>query len=267
MLIGFRCPKDKGCYEFDHCLTKCDDPCLPYPVLSHIIDNIRELKENVYSVTEVLKPVKLIVYSRLYDYYEKPYNLVYSTFGTAWHAMIDKQHKKLKSAGVDRYSSEEDNYFEHRLNIDGREVIIRGQPDEYDNLTDTLVDYKTLKFFWDVYNLKQGIWTGSTYHWQVNLYRRYRFPNCKSMKLIALIKDFNSRVEERGGKPIEKIDVPWIDDKSLDIMVEEKLRAIFQGEQFPEAVPDCRPDEHWNGNRCERYCPVRDFCTQWRRNK
>lgn len=265
MLVGFKCPKMDGSpVEFDYCLNQCEVTCLPVAVLYEIIDNIREIKPDVYSVTELLKPLRIIVYSRIFDYFENPFRMVFAIFGTAWHAMIERGHKKLREAGIERYSVEKENYFEHEINIEGRRFVIRGQPDEYDKKTDTLIDHKTIKYYYDLENMLNGYWQGTTYHWQINLYRRYKFPNCKEMKIVALIKDYNSKLEEQGIKQIETIKAPWIDDKTLDLYIEEKLRGIVMAEQNLDTIPDCRPDETWNTRRCRRHCPIRDFCPQHR---
>ena len=117
----------------------------------------REKKPGVFSVTELQSTPRIIAWERVNPYWIDPYSMIWATFGTAFHAMIEKYGRGLqKIDNGERYTFEKDNYFEKEMVVAGEKVILRGTPDQYEWTRQELTDYKTLKWFWDLYYLMKG---------------------------------------------------------------------------------------------------------------
>jgi len=274
--VGFICPLDGSKVPYDDCIHHCSDRCMELPILLDLMQQ-REKRDNVFSVTELQKPPRIAAWERLNDYYVDPYKGIWATFGTAYHAMVEKQKDKLIGLGRygnsgtgERYTFEQDNYFETPLTIDRRDVILRGTPDQYEWSRDVLTDYKTIKYYYDVmYLVEKKDWTNNSYKWQLNIYRRHRFPNCRNMQLQALVKDWNRGLYQKTGiNPIVTIPVPWVDDDVVDEHVTKSIREILIAMDDISKARDCTRDERWFDKqdkpvRCNEYCNVAGECPQF----
>jgi hypothetical protein len=261
---GFVCPLTSGHVGLDT-WDVCPSPCIELPILYALLEKERVVNPNRFSITEILKPPQVLALERAHDYWTDPMDLVWSTFGTSWHSMIESQKKRLISRGITGYSFEYDNRFEVPFDVDGKTVMVHGTPDQYFHPTDTLTDYKTLKYYWDVYYLQRGKWSDSHYGWQVNMYRRFRFPSCKHMQLVALIKDYNRKLRAKCGvSPIVKISVPFIKDAEVDEFVRARLRDHLIAESDITKARECTLEERWKDSlRCFEYCPCNVHCRQF----
>lgn len=267
-LCGFTCPKDGSNQKFGDCFNGCKSWCEDIPILLALSEGIRDIKENVYSVTEILNPPKVIYLSRTVDFYLSPYDMVWTTFGSAWHFVIERQKERLRELNHKEYSFEHENFFEVPIEIKEGTITLRGMPDQYNHQTHVLTDYKTLKFFYDLFYIKEKKdWSGSKYHWQVNMYRRFKFPDCKKMVIKALVKDYNRKLKnDKGIKPIETVEVPWIDDEEIDKFVHERAAEILKNLKDPTTIRDCSEQERWKDNiRCHEYCGLAAYCSQYKK--
>lgn len=268
--VGFLCVDDKQNRPYDYCIHSCQSRCMELPILLNIMQQ-REKRDNVFSVTELQKPPRIAAWERLNDYYADPFKGIWATFGTSFHLMVETQKQKLIELGKygekgegERYTLEHDNYLEIPLVVNGRDVILTGTPDQYEWSRGILTDYKTLKYYYDIqYLVERKDWNNNSYRWQLNMYRRYRFPNCKRMILQALIKDWNRSVAQKSGlPPIVRIEVPWIDDKVVDEHVTKSIGEILTAMDDIRTARNCTLDERWTNKqtgytvRCNEYCNV-----------
>lgn len=261
MLKGFSCPLDGGNKDFDFCFYKCQAKCTELPILFSLSSS-REVVPGVYSVTEILKPPRIVNYLRQVDYWSSPFDLIYMSLGSAFHSIVE-------SNGLDcpRHSFEDALAFRVPLDINGREIILTGKPDQYNEATDTLSDYKTSGYY-GIKLLTEGEWDDSTYKLQVNMYRRHRFPNCKKQQLVMLAKDFTRKMKQQGIQPIVTIQVPWMADEEVDLEEKTRLMDILEGETDWTKSRDCTPGERWKHKktgeliRCVNYCLLAPVCPQ-----
>jgi len=227
----------------------------------------RDVVPGVYSVTEILKPPRIVNYNRQVGHYANPFDLMFMQFGTAFHSIVEGQRDQCPGHQFERQL-----YFESTINLGDRDVILRGTPDQYDEKTDTLTDYKTAGYY-SVKLLMEGKWTDSDYQRQVNIYRRFRFPNCKMMKLVFLIKDYSRRLKHEGVPPLVTIQVPKIDDAELDTDIKVRLFDILAGESNWMDSRDCTDAERWKHHktgemiRCQDYCLVAPDCPQFNKEE
>lgn len=276
--VGFICPKNKMKVPFSACYD-CADRCMELPILLALMEQ-REKVDNVFSVTELQKPPRIAAWERLNDYYLDPFSQVFALFGTAFHAVIEKQTGKLinlgkyiPSAGRESYSVENDNYFEREITVGDEKVVLRGTPDQYEWQSGTLIDHKSLKYYYDVQYMleKPESWDNNNYRWQLNIYRRLKFPDCKFMALSVLVKDWNRRLRDKTGvAPLVRIPVPWIDDDLVDAHIQASLTGILSAVKDISAARDCSEDEMWSGGiRCRESCSVSEAgeCPQYSREE
>jgi len=266
-LCGFLCPLTGDHRRLEDCI-KCPSKCLELPLLFALLEGTRTYMPRRYSVTEILKPPLVVHLERRVDFWTNPLSLLWATFGSSWHALVAGQAKAM--AGYDRvdreYSWEDENHFEQILDFPDGPVILHGTPDQYHYPTQTLTDYKTTKFWWTAKKILDGNWGETTYHWQINIYRHYKFPQCQHQQLVMLIKDHTSRIEkEWGARPVERVDVPIMLSAIVEAEVRRRITEIL-------AVPPrpCHLSEKWYNKdkehyaRCEDYCPC-NFACEWYR--
>ena len=265
-LAGFKCPLDGRNVEFSVCKYECTSRCCELPVLLGLMGS-RDVVPGVYSVTEILKPPRVVNYNRQVQFYSSPYDLMFMALGSAFHSIVEDQQDLCPG-----HTFEHQLYFEAPIDLGDRTITLRGQPDQYNDHTDTLCDYKTAGYY-SVKLLMEGKWDDSDYKAQLNLYRRFKFQNCKQMRLVMLIKDYSRRLKHDGIPPLVTIAVPWIPDDELDREVKVRLYDILAGESNWMESRDCTDKERWlnkkSGDyiRCEDYCMVKDVCPQFKEGR
>jgi hypothetical protein len=236
------------------------------PILLSLMGS-RDVVPGVYSVTEILKPPRIVNYNRQVAHYSDPFSLMFMQLGTAFHEIVAGQQDLCP-----KHLFERQLYFESPIDLGDRTVILRGQPDQYDENTHTLTDYKTSGYF-AIKMLMSGKWDDSDYQMQLNLYRRHKFPDCKKMQLVMLVKDYSRKLKHDGIPPLVTITVPPIPDDELDRETKVRLFDILSGESNWLDSRDCTDAERWKhwktGEfvRCEDYCLVKDECPQFQGEK
>lgn len=265
-LSGFVCPLNGENTGFDVCVHKCRTRCIELPILMSFMEE-RVKVDGIFSVTELQKPPRIVAWERKNQYFLDPYAMVWSTFGTAYHAIVAEKRNALAECGNgERYTIEGDNHFCNPITIDGRQYYLRGTPDQYEWQSQTLTDYKTLKFFYDVKMMMESGEVKPEYLWQLNIYRWSLFPKCKTMQLEVIVKDWNRRIrDDYGVKPIVRINVPFISDEEVEAHVVDSIREIARAMDTTQ-VRDCTEEERWTNNmRCNEYCLVgmNGQCPQW----
>lgn len=265
-LAGFKCPLDGKDTQFGFCQYDCPSRCMELPILLSLMGS-RDVVPGVYSVTEILKPPRIVNYNRQVGYYSDPFDLVFMLMGTAFHVVVES-----KKGDCPNHLFENALYFEVPIQVGDRTITLRGQPDQYNLNGDVLSDYKTSGYY-AVKLLMQGKWEDSDYQKQVNLYRRFKFPACKKMQLVMKINNFDRKLKKEGITPVVTINVPFIQDSDLDTEVKVRLFDILDGESSWLDSRDCTDQERWKhwktGEivRCEDYCIVKDSCPQFKGDK
>ncbi len=272
-LIGYTCPKDGERRKFDECFLSCpfnDDRCEPLPVLITLGSN-RPVVPFRYSVTEILQPPKVVYLSRNNTFYSKPDSFIASSLGTAWHTTLERARPCIKELGLeDDYlmesSFEKEFYFD--IGQDTPTVTLSGRSDLYVKSTKTLWDFKTTKYFYTLKYLMAGKWEGSTYHWQLNMYRVFQYPEAEKMKIEALVKDYKTNFPKLYSVgQTYKLDVPFILDEVIKATTKELLKTHVENQLDPSKVKDCKTEDIWVNRegiplRCRDYCNVVDLCEQ-----
>jgi len=232
----------------------------------------RPVKENKYSVTEILCPPQQVYLKRNNDYHASPSSLVDMHVGTAWHEKIEETKGFVQELGLeDEYLMEKK--FKKIFNIPTyiksiQEVTLSGISDLYVKSTKTLWDYKVMKYFYTFKYLSEGKWEGNTIPMQLNTYRVYQYPDAEEIKILCYIKDFKLNMAERYDiSPIETLRVPMIGDDKVKEKVVDLLTEHVETQKTGKPRP-CTEEERWfNAKgvplRCEHYCPVNAICEQY----
>ena len=194
-------------------------------------------KAGELSATTLLKGVKEIILTRRYwnDIEDDVSNRVWAVFGTAVHALLEKE-------GDSEFTEET-----LRTKIDG--VSVSGTIDNYNMETGTITDYKTASV-WKVQFRDFSDWRkqGLTYAW---LLRKNGFP-AEKCQFVALLKDHSKTQARRNPEYpqnpvyIYEFDVTDKDIAETEIRIKEKI-AEFNSCLFleEEDIPDCTKEERW----------------------
>ena len=273
MLIGFSCPLSNKPIKFEECFKGCKSRCHPLPLLLSLAHS-REVEDMVYSVTEILNPPQVVFMNRNFNYYESPQSLVWSSFGTAFHKLMESHNKTLAELKVhEDYRIEES--FDWEMRTDGGQGWLTGTPDLYHVPSKTLWDFKTKKFYYDLKYFLPANWKEwDKEKWQMNIYRVFKWKEAEQMKLEVLVKDWNRGLKEREHiDPIMQFDVPFIDDQEVKDTVNELFGTHLKNQDDPSKIRDCTKEELWiNKNgiplRCTEYCSAgKDNCPQFKKWK
>ena len=265
---GFICPKEHGNVRLDYCVSKCQDHCYPLPLLLSL-GSYREVKDRHFSVTEILRPYQQMFLMRNNPVWINPDDSIWMTFGTGWHEAVSPSKELLASFGIDG-----DYQIEKTFQFQYKDIMVSGRPDLYIVPQKSLWDYKTakaykVKLLKNINNMEK--WYDENYFWQVNLYRRWGYPDAKRAWLACLVKDWSAEVARRDKlKPLEIIEVPILRDSAVDEWAHRRLDTIIAIEEEHMPVPPCTTAERWvakdgKARRCGDYCAVNDICPQFKK--
>lgn len=260
------------------------------------VSNVRHNKKGTLSATTLLQGTKQIVlFDRHFDELEQDAaDLVWATFGTAYHAVMEKQED-------DSFKEE---YFETKVG----DWLVTGRVDRYDLEKEILEDWKTASV-WKVIFKSFDDWKaqGLTYAWLM----KKAGLNVKKCRFVALLKDHSKKdakfkpdypqkpvyiyefdvteqdLEETEKRIISKIeqinaaykqgdddiepctpDERWETAPKYAVMKEGRKTAVkvFDTKEEAELMLSSLDDKHWlqerkgECKRCLDYCPCKDFC-------
>lgn len=244
----------------------CPSPCMELPML-FTLGETRAPKPDVYYATSMSNPSKLTALSLLHDYYPTPRSLVWMNFGSAFHIIIERSREAMAACNrLDKDFIFEER-FSHELEVAGRKVELHGRADQYQVSTATLSDYKAVGAY-SAKKLVAGDWSAG-YDVQLNIYRKFLYPQAKRLQLVLLLRDFTGRMAHEGLEETMYIKAPFIEDKVIDDLIYKKIQQIQHTLEHPEeAIPCTDAERWWNGKtytRCERFCNVAPWCDQAQR--
>ena len=266
---GFICPKGAGNVPFDHCFMSCKQPCMSIPFLLAMAKT-REVKKGFYSTTTIYNPSQIVWLQRNKSYFIKPKSKVFATLGTAWHNVMEEGLEDMNEEERKHYHVEWKNYFE----VDFGFATLTGRPDLWIDDIKLLRDWKTMKYY-TCKKLKTGDWDDSTYHWQLNTYRWFKYPEAQMVDLECIIKDWQTRYEAENIAEHEIIPVPNIKEDVLKQRAEYLLKLHSDCQKDPSKIQPCTREEVWYQDnprslndgiplRCKDYCDVHTVCPQAR---
>lgn len=267
--IGFICPRDDSLRRYDYCFMSCKTPCMSIPLLMAMARK-RNVVEGRYSVTEIFSPPQQVYLKRNNEYHIKAKGSIWSTLGTAWHNVIEEGLKDMNEEERKHYHIEEENRFE----VDFGYAVLSGRPDMWVDDIKLLRDFKTMKVY-SAKRFKAGQWDDSTYPWQLNTYRWFKYPEAERLDLECVIKDWSTRSLLEGVHEYEIIEVPSISRATIEERVQELLKEHVGNQEDPTKIKPCSKEDVWFQDnprsmndgvplRCKEYCDVHLICPQAR---
>lgn len=203
----------------------------------NFVSNVRHNKSGTLSATTLLQGDKQIVlYDRHFDELtQDAADLVWSTFGTAFHSIMEKQ-------ADDSFKEE---YFETQV----EDWKVTGRIDRYDMRNKVIEDWKTSSV-WKVIYKSFDDWKaqGLTYAWLM----RQAGLEVDKVRFIALLKD-HSKTEAKvkpdyPQKPvyIYEFDVTIADLEETEKRIKEKIKSVTEAYKLgDDDIAPCSEEERW----------------------
>ena len=268
----------------------------------NFVSNVRHNAPGTLSATTLLQGDKQIVlYDRHFDELtQDAKDLVWSTFGTAFHLIMEKQKS--------------DTFKEEAFEVQVDDWKVTGHLDRYDMEKEIIEDWKTTSV-WKVLKHNFGEWKdqGLTYAWLL----KHAGLNVQRCRFIAMLKDWSEAEMKR--KPdyprdpvfIYEFDVTDADLEETDARIRNKIKSVTAAYKMQDdEIPPCSPKERWDTEtkyavmkkgrqsavklcddkqsaeaymanlspehyieerpgehrRCQKYCPCAEFCNFYHEN-
>jgi hypothetical protein len=212
----------------------------------------------VISATSLLLPPRIVILKRRHagELTEDYSDLLWALLGTATHEWIEDSRP---------VKAEKRRYEAHYMGW-----TISGEVDDYDPETGVVTDFKVTSAWSIVFGKADWISQLNIYAW---LLRRHHLP-VNGLQVQAFLKDHSERnVREGSGyprSPFTVVPVPLWSQETAGEWIAERLGLL---EAARLELPECSPEDRWyqaktkTFNRCAKYCPVRDFCSQFQSKK
>lgn len=265
MKAGFICPDGEKCRTED-CLAKCrmGQRCAPKRYLEYASnkDHQNEVGDK-FSVTELIRGTREAYLRRKMDYYETPDSSAFAVLGT-------KAHTALETG--------------ERLEWQG----ITGKPDDIDDEDGgTLVEYKTYGSYKMISVLgleevptgeisprgkvkkqwvKSGIADTEELSLQLGMYQlmlsEKNIP-IYHLKAHIVVRDGGLYIAKQRGidNNTYYIEVPMLQQSEIETYFGFKKMALENAIKDNSMPIICSARECWDGNKCEKFCPVAEWCT------
>ena len=226
-----------------------------------------EAKGDSISVTELLKPVQAMILRRRYDSQLEgdAIDQLWKLLGTGVHSILEKEKgiekiERLKTVVLGReISGKFDRIFQNKI-----------------------TDYKVTSSWSVAYGSREDEWV-----WQLSIYR-WLYWKVKGVVLadtgaiVAILRDWSEKnlKPNKYGKVNEKYpkapalelnyELKHLDE--TEKFVEQQVKKILKEEKAEDMrLEECTDEERWFNNekkvymRCEKYCEVKGFCQQFKR--
>lgn len=217
------------------------------------------------SVTELIDPPRVVALKKKHDaeIEVEAEGLLATFLGTAFHKAIE--------AGTQTGTAE------RRLKMEVGGWTISGGMDHYHD--GVLTDYKTATTWKTMFS------KGRVEEWekQLNVYAQILRSNghpVHAIRIFVYFKDWTSRglssatksgkvfePNKKGGYPAKAwlhFDLILWPEEATQIYIERQVKAHQLAEK---ELPNCEPEDTWNGRRCSQYCVAAPFCLQYQSAK
>lgn len=217
-------------------MTTTNEMGLPEAFVN-FVSNVRHNAPGTLSATTLLQGDKQIVlYDRHFDELtQDAADQVWATFGTAFHAIMEKQKSNT--------------FKEEAFEVPVDEWKVTGHLDSYDMEKEIIEDWKTTSV-WKIIKQNFDEWKaqGLTYAWLI----RNAGLNVQKCRFIALLKDWSKAEAKRNAdypqKPvfIYTFDVTDEDLEATEARIKAKIKSVTEAYKLSDdEIPTCTPEERW----------------------
>ena len=203
----------------------------------NFVSNVRHNEPGTLSATTLLQGDKQIVlYDRHFDELaEDAADLVWATFGTAFHTVMEKQ--------------DDDAFKEEKFEVPVGSWKVTGKCDRYDMEHEIIEDWKTTSVWKIIYgDFKEWKAQGLTYAWLM----KQAGLNVKRCRFLALLKDHSKTEAKRKSdypqKPvfIYEFDVTEADLEETEKRIKAKIESVTQAYKLADdEIAPCSEEERW----------------------
>lgn len=177
---------------------------------------------------------------------------IFKLYGHMGHAILERagKHNSLGHLVEKRFFGE----------VDG--VKISAQLDSLSLDDGVLTDWK----FTTVYGFMRGEKPKPEWVWQMNIQLellRQNHMDAKELKIVGLLRDWRPGEAKKNPNYPTKIathSIPLLSREKAREYISYRIKAHKSAEV---ELPLCTENENWSGRRCEGYCGVRNWCSQY----
>lgn len=235
---------------------------LPQPIVSLLSRHQYSRGNSDISVTELIAPPQQVVLKR-----ENKHKIVEDVSDRFWALMGQNLHKLLEDHANETVVTEE------RLFLDVNGWRISGQIDVQQVVDGTvaITDWK----FTSVYSV---LYPKPEWAHQLNLYAHLveavKGQKASRATVVAILRDWSktrAKTPKYPAAPIVSVNIPLWPPEQRRAWLEERV-ALHQeargSYELSGQLPECTDEERWvrkgTALRCKEYCPVSDYCVQYR---
>lgn len=210
-----------------------------------------------FSVTQLLSPARLEALKEKHrdELTEDCKDRVWSLLGQSVHGILER-------------SARPGDLVEKRFFAEFNGVKISGQIDLLDQ-EGVLSDWKVTKAW--AFSKKGG--SGKKPEWvaQLNMQLELLRQNgldAKALQIVGILKDFDAKKSGENGYPaleIVQAEIPMWEREKTQVFIKDRIVAHMFANK--DQLPKCTSAETWGGNRCQGYCPVAKFCSQYQESR
>lgn len=217
-------------------MTTTNNAGLPQAFVN-FVSNVRHNRPGTLSATTLLKGDKeIVLYDRHFDELEQDAaDLVWASFGTAFHAIMEKQDTEA--------------FKEEAFEVEVEGWKVTGRVDFYDLKNEILGDYKTASV-WKVIYGDFADWKdqGLTYAWLM----KQHGLNVKRCEFVAFLKD-HSKTEAKRKPDYPQLpvynyvfDVTEADLEATEARIRSKIKSVTEAYKLgDDDIEPCTAEERW----------------------
>lgn len=235
---------------------------LPAPLVRAILNDPYDAGKADISTTRLINPpqIETLRYRHKDEIIEDVSERIWTLLGQATHLVAERAATELDVISEKRFFAPMEGWT-----VSGAVDLIEGT---------TLIDYKVTSVWTHIYQSRIKEWTEQG---NVNRWLAYQngLTNIDKMENILILRDWARRDLKRANYPQVQVVVQPLEVWPIEaaeayvrerVLLHQKARAAKDDE-----MPPCSDEETWlnaatgKRNRCEDYCPAKQFCAQYKR--
>lgn len=238
---------------------------LPASILRALENDPYDKGDADFSVTGLLKPARVSALEAIHkdQLEEDASGRIFALLGQATHSILERSARP----GLD--------LVEKRFKAQFGDYTVSGQIDLLELDNGVLSDFKVTKAY--PFSTKGG--KGKKPEWMAQLNMQLELLRCngyeaKRLQIVGILRDYdekcndpNNKMKFMSGYPKAEIITSEIDiwpREMIQAFIRERIKAHVEARVN---LPKCTSLETWGGNRCKGYCPVAEFCDQYKKAK
>lgn len=230
---------------------------LPSAVVDAIVNDSYNKGACDFSITELIAPARQRALRKVHEHSieEDASDRLWSLYGQVAHTILERAGRTNANAKT------EERFF---MDIDGD--IVSGQIDSLNLENGTLQDYK----FTAAWSFTGSKAPKAEHIQQLNMQAyllRSKGMEVNKLEIVALLRDWQLSKAKKDNKyppPVVVQRLPmWTDAETLAFI----KGRIYEHKRARLELPQCTSEETWGMRRCEDYCDVKAFCSQYQSTK